>query len=304
MKTDIRMEMLKPGEIIPLNYNFMFTQIFNKKENIAITEYFLADMADIPLHLVRGNVEILSRNLDLENKKVRSNEVDLLLDINGVKINFEISRNMSAGILNRNIVYGCNIHKSQLKYGDNRYKDIKATIQIQLNNFDCNDGKLRKTYFLRDETGEILSQNFQIDVIDMAFGSRLWYTSRDDRKARWCRILRVRTEKDLKEVLGEDFMDKECTQRLIDETKKYSHDKENYAMYMKLSRAELEHNTIMAELEEEKENLKEEKENLKEEKENLREEKKRMVQKLKLTGMNLEQIIEITELSKEEIENL
>lgn len=148
MNTDIRKLKIPKEEIIPINTNFIFTGIFNDDSNIAIIEYLLADLTEIPFSSIKGHVKILSRDLRIENKRDKNAQVDLLLDIQGVKINIEISNRISLGVVNRNIIYGCKIHARQLHYADNAYTNIKSTIQIQLNNFRCNDETIKKVIIL------------------------------------------------------------------------------------------------------------------------------------------------------------
>ena len=47
-----RKQMLAPGEIIPLNFDFLFTSIFNNPDNMVIIENFLAIYFDIPLSTI------------------------------------------------------------------------------------------------------------------------------------------------------------------------------------------------------------------------------------------------------------
>ena len=79
MKKDVRKNLLPEGEIIPLKYDFMFSQIFNNPDNIEIVEGFISSYFDIPLEKVHNKIELKSRKLNIENKKEASNEVDVLL---------------------------------------------------------------------------------------------------------------------------------------------------------------------------------------------------------------------------------
>ena len=74
MGKNVRKQKLPDGELIPLIYDFMFTAIFNKEENLIITENFLANYFNIPLEEIKGNVTILSRELELENKHAAKNK--------------------------------------------------------------------------------------------------------------------------------------------------------------------------------------------------------------------------------------
>lgn len=132
----LRTKKLKPGEIIPLNMDFMFTNIFNKEENIEILENFLSCYLEIPLKEIKGKLKLIKRKLSINNKKEASKEVDLLLNYKGKIINIELSNERkSTGIIERNIVFACNLHSKQIKYGERNYNNIAETIQINLNNF-------------------------------------------------------------------------------------------------------------------------------------------------------------------------
>ena len=71
---------LKPGEIIPLTDDDMFTEIFNNEQNLCIIEEFIASYFNYELEEVRGNIKILPRKLKRGKAKEKSKEIDLLLD--------------------------------------------------------------------------------------------------------------------------------------------------------------------------------------------------------------------------------
>ena len=174
MKNNIRTKELKEGEIIPLNFDFVFTSIFTNPDNMIIIENFVSCLLDLDLKLVKGNIKILNRNLSVENKKERNKQVDLLLEYRGEKINIEINNYYSKGITDRNIVYASYIHGKQLDYEDNTYSNINKTIQINLNNIRTNS-TLRERYFFRNDKNTILSEKFEIDQIDMVLARDICY---------------------------------------------------------------------------------------------------------------------------------
>ena len=168
-----RKQMLAPGEIIPLNFDFLFTSIFNNPDNMVIIENFLAIYFDIPLSTIRGKVIIKSRDL-LPNAKIDADkQVDLLLDYEGEKINIELSNYNSPGLIDRNIVYLASVHSHQMEYGVNNYAKIGKSLQIIFNNFACNHGELKRTYYLKNEDGEVLSEKLQVDIIDIVAGVKM-----------------------------------------------------------------------------------------------------------------------------------
>ena len=95
---------LNNGEIISLTFDPIFTNIFNNEEKIYILEDFISIYFDIPINDVIGNLKILSRKIN-KNKLEASKEVDLLLSLNGIKINIELSNRCTIGVRERNLVY-------------------------------------------------------------------------------------------------------------------------------------------------------------------------------------------------------
>ena len=286
-----RKQMLAPGEIIPLNFDFLFTSIFNNPDNMVIIENFLAIYFDIPLSTIRGKVIIKSRDL-LPNAKIDADkQVDLLLDYEGEKINIELSNYNSPGLIDRNIVYLASVHSHQMEYGVNNYAKIGKSLQIIFNNFACNHGKLKRTYYLKSEDGEILSKKLQIDIIDIVAGVKMWYTNCENKLASLC--------KELDEVLGE-IMEMNAKEKLVKEVKKFSDDDANIGLYTKLSHQEILKNTLVYEAEE--------RGRIEGEKKGITEGEKRGIaltaKKMLENGIDIEIIKKITGLSLMEIEKL
>ena len=248
MKNNIRTKELKEGEIIPLNFDFVFTSIFTNPDNMIIIENFVSCLLDLDLKLVKGNIKILNRNLSVENKKERNKQVDLLLEYRGEKINIEINNYYSKGITDRNIVYASYIHGKQLDYEDNTYSNKNKTIQINLNNIRTNS-TLRERYFFRNDKNTILSEKFEIDQIDMVLARDICYNDYSNKLARWCMVLTSKTKEEFKKYLGEDLMEKEAKEKLEEKTSKMSDDEEVYALYSAYTKEELEKNTLIEEAE-------------------------------------------------------
>lgn len=95
MNQIIRTKVLKEGEIIPISFDYIFTNIFNNPKNVIILENFLSCYLDIEISKIKGKVTILSRDLILAHKKEASKQIDLLVDIEGEKINIELQKEIS-----------------------------------------------------------------------------------------------------------------------------------------------------------------------------------------------------------------
>ena len=311
---------LEKNSIIPLNFDYVFTSIFNNEKNINILENFLSVYLEVPIEKVKGKVKLQARELPIENKKVKRKQVYLIIDLEGEKINIELSNQMNQGIIDRNIVYLCSIHSRELKYGDNRYQNIKKTLQINLNNFKCNKEKIKESYYIQNEKGEKLSEKIQIDVIDMEKAKEKCYTTSENKLARWCQLMTVNKLEELKEIVGDDLMEEEAREQLIEEVEGISSDDEVIALYSAYTQDELERNSIMYEETEKarEKGLREGREKGLEEgiKEGIKEgieqgieqeiehEKIAIAKRLIEMGMNLNDINKITELSIEQINKI
>ena len=240
-------ETLKKGELIPLTFDIMFTEIFNNPDNICILEEFISNYLDIPLNLVTGNLEILSRRLPKEDRNESRKEVDLLLNYQGKKINIEMSNNNSEGVINRNVVYLCKVHGRQLKRSDKDYSEIFDTIQIMFNNFDTGSN-LKTTWYLRDEFGNILTSKLRIDIINLAKGKNLCYTGSEkvDYLINWCKLLTTSNKDNVKNISCQ-IMSHKSTNTLMSNMSMLSEENEMVRLYTKLSRREMEYNTLIVE---------------------------------------------------------
>ena len=307
MRKNMRKSLLNPGEIIPLSFDVQFNRILNNEENIIILENFLAIYFERPVEDFKGKVKLVSRDIPTENKNEHDKQVDLIVDIDGEKTNIELNNNSSVGITNRNLVMACSIHGKQLKYQDRNYSKIKKTVQININNFACNNNKAIETYYLRNEDGSVLTKKFRIDVVDVAKITKKEYNGSNKKLSKFLKALNVKNLSDFKREIG-GIMEKEAENKLIDDVDKYSRDDEVIALYSAYSKQELEHNTILFEKIEEatekatKEGLEKGLEQGLEEgmkQKNLEIAKKMVEEKLETSV-----ITKITGLSTKEIENL
>ena len=234
-------------KIIPISFDPVFTGIFNDEKNIDIVENFLSVYLNIPLGKIKGHISIKSRKIESKPKKERKKEVDLVLDIEGKKLNIEMNSNFQTPIVDRNIVFICKIHGGQLKVGDNRYTNIKDSLQINLNTEKTNEDSLVESYCLRNEKGKILSKKLRIDVVDIARAKKFKYNKNEEKLARWLRALVSISLEELEKELGDDLMEKESKEKLLEEVEKYSEDEEIYDMYKYHSKQELIQNSLIDE---------------------------------------------------------
>lgn len=286
-----RKQTLKKGQIIPLTYDFVFNEIFANEKNINILENFISNILNLNIEEVRGSLHIKPRDLEINNKSERNKQIDLLLEYRGDLINIELNNNSGEGIKERNLVYACSIHASQLEYGDNSYKKINKTIQINLNTKPNSTGLLIDKYKLKNEYNKTYSDKLVIYMIDISLGVNMCYNGTSDKLAKWCYVLTSQTEDQLGKYLGDIMNEKEQNQ-LVDEMNKLSSNEKVIALYSAYSREELERNTLIIEAEE------------KGIEKGIEQKTEEVIRKLYERGVSIKEISEIVNKTEEEIENI
>ena len=246
IKIKIIEKTLNKGEIIPLTFDPIFTSIFNNEENICILEDFISIYFDIPINEVIGNLKILSRKLNKNNKLESSKEVDLLLSLNGIKINIELSNRCTIGVRERNLVYICGQHSKQLKVGDKNYQNIKDSIQICINNFNCNENEAIESYYLMNKRGKIYSKKLRIDLVDLEKIKNICYPI-SNKEYNLLKIFTTNKIVELEKYLEGGIMREESKEKLKENVERYSSDEDVFTLYTELSKSELEKNTMIAE---------------------------------------------------------
>ena len=188
----------------------------------------------------------MRRKLNKNNKLEASKEVDLLLSLSGIKINIELSNRCTIGVRERNLVYICGQHSKQLKVGEKNYQNIKDSIQICINNFNCNERDAIESYYLMNKRGKIYSKKLRINLIDLEKIKNICYPMSNKRFSLF-KIFTTNKKVELVKYLEGDIMRDESKEKLIKNVERYSSDEDVFTLYTELSKDELEKNTMIAE---------------------------------------------------------
>ena len=204
------------------------------------------------------------------------------------------------GVRERNIVYICKVHGGQLKSGDKNYSDIEETLQINLNSKSCNEKELIERYYIMNKDGKKLSEKLRIDIVDIAKANKKMYNKSEEKLGRFLRALTSLSIKEIEKELGEDVMEKESKDKLLEEVERYNEDEEIAILYSDYTKLERQKNTMIKEAQ--KEGLEK---GLQEGLEKGREERtKEIVKKMLEDNVNVETISKYTNLAIKEIEDL
>lgn len=254
-RKNVRIDKLSESQIIPLKIDFMFTQIFNDENYDFVLYQLLSDVLSIKKEVFIGNIRYLNRDLKNFNKKNMLNKVDLLIkhkmftkDGREKEEYTNIEINVFNSMLRRNMVYSNGIDDFSLDVGGN----IDHIVQVNFDFFDTNKLRLVSISQMKDQDN-IIDTNWYAMVYNISVNYALnsWYNLIDEREkkaANWCILMNTNDLETFKRK-AEEIMGKDDAEKLIYRAEELSCDKENIALFTKLSNEEMAFNTRLAEAE-------------------------------------------------------
>ena len=295
-----RLLKLEKGKIIPMPFDYMFTQVLNYEECMSALEGIVAIITQIPLEEIHCNLTILNENLMKHNKKEKLNKVDLLLNYHDDKINIEL--NSTKYMLKRNYVYGFTVASGNLKLKDKSYNEVRKFYQINFNNFNYPQRDILEEIKLRNELGEVADDSvtfYQIAMVKALDSGYNYVSKREEEIGVICRMLLTDDVEVLKESAGK-IMKKSDVDTLTRRVEDLSKDDEMVYLYTDLSNEEMLRNTAYEDGKSKGEEIGKKKGRL----EGKLEGKIEDVKNALALDLDIETIAKITGLSKEEIEKL
>ena len=150
-------------------YDKAFKEIMMKEENFEILKKVLESILEVtiekielqPLHIPTGNIHL------------KGKEVDLLVITEQGKIEVEVNTYYNDYVRVRNFSYITSIYNNQVTVGE-KYNEDTNIIQINLN-YGVKDTEYKRVYKVRDETGKEYIKNFCIYEINMEKLKEIWY---------------------------------------------------------------------------------------------------------------------------------
>jgi len=292
----------RENKVLPATTDCIFKSLFQKQEMRGILSYILSNIIDMNEEFIYNNLTFKNTELTKDNYLEKGKITDLLIEIEDSVINLEMNTNKKQGTIIKNNSYHHKLASKATLKGQGYVE--RQIIQI---NFDCInrfDDRLIIKFLFRDEEGKYISEeNFVKYHINMEKIKKIDYNKNS--LSRFEKILKIMTEEDKEELKRLSKGDKEL-EKMKEEICKMSEDEELIDYRIKLEEIAQKINAEEDRKEARKEGLEEGKkegleEGLKEgKKESAIEIAKAMLDK----KFEVKTISEITNLSKEEIENL
>lgn len=301
---------VEKGQKIPIVSDVMFKCMLgneNRKVYLltllnAIFKYF--DIGKI------NDLDYIKNNVDQNNFYDKGRVVDLLAKSTLGVLNVEVNNNSSSVdkyMLRRNVGYGFAISNSMIKKGNKKIKFIPF-IQININNFSVKgENRSAVLYYLSDNRGTPLTDDFLIIEIYLPNIRKKWYNKKEigkyDELEELEKILLIYNE-DIKELNSHLYKGDECMEKYLKDAFETSQDNEVIGLYdlEELRKEQM----IVAEQSGYDKGIKEGvKEGVKQGiEQGIEQERLAIAESLLKRNISIDEIIEITNLSKEQIESL
>lgn len=240
--------------------------------------------------------KIFSNNIELsvENVKERRKYLDLILDTDKGIINVEVNHGFKDEIPNRNLLYFCKLISSSVKRTKS-YFNIKKHIQLNITwnlkeyfNYDISNRKIIKCYIKDDETNnKIHNDIFEIVHINMDYYKEVWYHGNIKKENPFLMLLAADAEDKMEKISKGDKIMEELSKKV----KKLNQDQEIIDVIIE-NEDEIINNTLY------------EKGISQGISQGIEQKAEEIAKKMLEKNISIDEIIDITGLSKEEIEKL
>ncbi len=150
-------------------YDKAFKEIMMKEENFNILKKVLESILEVRIE----EIKLQPLNLNTGNIHIKGKEVDLLVITEQGKIEVEVNTYYNDYVRVRNFSYITSIYNNQVTVGE-KYNEDTNIIQINLN-YGVKDTEYKRVYKVRDETSKEYIKNFCIYEINMEKLKEIWY---------------------------------------------------------------------------------------------------------------------------------
>ena len=161
--------MIETKPFYTCKYDKAFKEIMMKEENFNILKKVLETILKVRIQ----EIKLQPLNLNTGNIHIKGKEVDLLVITEQGKIEVEVNTYYNDYVRVRNFSYITSIYNNQVTVGE-KYNEETNIIQINLN-YGVKDIEYKRVYKVRDETGKEYIKNFCIYEINMEKLKEIWY---------------------------------------------------------------------------------------------------------------------------------
>lgn len=303
-----------------LKVDYAFKQLFGNEKNKHFTIIFLNAVLGRNDDRRIKDITFVNTELSEEHPDDKKSRLDILATTNKNElVNIEVQFNNRYDMVKRSLYYWAGIYRDPMKKGMG-YKQLKPAILLNIVNFNLFDqtNKFHTTYHLyEDEEKFILTDNLEIHFFEMPKLLKDWKENklnpRNNLLARWLLLLGIVDKKNSKvyedifselEVIS---MNDENLQEVFQNWEKLSMDKDKWHEYESRLKVVLDDLAAQREAElREQEALEKGLEEGRERgiKEGRKEVKVEIVKRMLQNGISIDEVVNLTGMSLEEVEGI
>lgn len=151
---------------LPLTNDYIFKKIFAKKGNESILKDFLIGILEIPIEKVEVQAEV-SLEKQLKENKLGRLDIVAILDDNAV-VNIEVQVLNLHDFIERSLYYWSGNYYNHLREGE-KYQNVKKTISINILNYELfEEGPFHEIVKLkRDYQNKILTEKIEMHFLQI-----------------------------------------------------------------------------------------------------------------------------------------
>jgi len=277
-----------------LRTDVIFKNTFNDEESLKrlLSETLNLEVKDI----LQSNIE-----LPVEKYNERKKYLDLILETDIGIVNVELNHGYKDELPNRNLLYFCKLLSSSVKR-NNSYINVDKHIQLNITwnlkkylNFGITNKKIIPCHITVDETHEKLYENvFEIINVNMDYFEDVWYHGDVKKENPFLMLLAAPTEEKMDEISeGDNLME-----NINAKVKRLNQDTEILDVIIENE------DEIIANSMYEKGVQNGISQGVSQERQNSKKEREKIVKNLLDRNMSIDDVIQITNLTKEEVEKI
>lgn len=158
---------IKETEKLPITNDYIFKRIFAKNGNESILKDFLIGILEIPIEKIKVQAEVTLEK-QLKESKIGRLDIVAILDDNAI-VNIEVQVLNLHDFIERSLYYWSGNYYNHLKAGEN-YQNVKKTISINILNYELfEEGPFHEVVKLkRDYQNKILTEKIEMHFLQIA----------------------------------------------------------------------------------------------------------------------------------------
>lgn len=302
-------EIREKKRVIPATFDPVFKSLLTNENNRGYLEDLISYVTKIPKEIISKNMVVVNNQLPIEKYNNKQLNTDILVEIEKNVINLEMNAQKEIGIFEKNAAYYQKLMVEQYKRSAD-YRNIKRVIQINFNDFKYfSDEDIIIKFQMTSENGLYIDPIYgEVYHVNLAILKKFWYNegkkqSLNDFDLKL--LMLCASERETLDELAE--WEKNCTKAYFEELEKdiKKHEEDVKKQQQDVKKQEENIRKQQQEIEKQKEDIrKQEEETRKKELDQEKKQKLEIAKNLLKENIDIDIILKVTSLNKEDIKGL